>query len=64
MSDDLQGAALAISLALGDSQEGIRKSRPLSWAKCVAKSHLGWQRIGEKKWVEILEIGKRRNNFV
>ena len=43
--------------------KGKLRSRPLSWAKRVAREHFGWSRIGSKKFEQILEIGFQESWF-
>tara|TARA_X000000950_G_scaffold167249_1_gene204238 strand:- start:6782 stop:7684 length:903 start_codon:yes stop_codon:yes gene_type:complete len=55
----LRTAAEAIRDGLSHftTAKGVLRSRPISWAKKVARDHFGWSRIGSKKFESILEIG-------
>lgn len=45
------------------TKKGKLRSRPISWAKKIAREHFGWSRIGSKKFESILEIGYQESWF-
>lgn len=45
------------------TKKGKLRSRPISWAKKIAREHFGWSRIGSKKFESILEIGFQERWF-